>query len=164
MHAGHAPQQNTCSTRAIRCLPTHRLHASGRRWVPIVDCGMTALPGQGYDPYDRGLAAGVFIRDSSGQPLVGQVRTSRAHVAGSSGRLNSNNCNWVSCPTGPYLPCWQVHKRCLFCALAVRAVMHRGYACRCGRAPPTGRTSCIPTPRRTGRACCRRCTTRYDLV
>lgn len=54
--------------------PSPRLHGSGRRWVPIVDCGITALPGQAYPPYDRGLAAGVFLRDSGGrQPLLGQV-------------------------------------------------------------------------------------------
>eukprot|EP00198_Chlamydomonas_reinhardtii_P003781 XP_001693117.1 alpha glucosidase [Chlamydomonas reinhardtii] len=57
-----------------------RLHGSGRRWVPIVDCGITALPGQAYPPYDRGLAAGVFLRDSGGrQPLLGQVWSGPTH-------------------------------------------------------------------------------------
>lgn len=86
VHA-QATHPDTCPPRAVHSPPTHRLHASGRRWVPIVDCGMTALPGQGYEPYDRGLAAGVFIQDSSGQPLVGQVRDGAggAHVPGSSG-------------------------------------------------------------------------------
>ncbi|KAG2442338.1 hypothetical protein HXX76_002424 [Chlamydomonas incerta] len=57
-----------------------RLHAGARRWVPIVDCGITALPGQAYAPYERGLAAGVFLRDSGRQqPLLGQVWSGPTH-------------------------------------------------------------------------------------
>ncbi|KAG2433530.1 hypothetical protein HYH02_012648 [Chlamydomonas schloesseri] len=57
-----------------------RLHASGRRWVPIVDCGITALPGQAYPPYERGLRDGVFLRDSGGrEPLLGQVWSGPTH-------------------------------------------------------------------------------------
>lgn len=50
-----------------------RLHAAGQRWVPITDCG---IPVAADDPaYTSGLAQGVFIRDTMGQPYLGQVRT-----------------------------------------------------------------------------------------
>jgi len=53
---------------ASRC----RLHAEGQRWVPIVDCGIAASPG---DPaYEEGLAAGLFLRDVEGNPYLGEVR------------------------------------------------------------------------------------------
>jgi hypothetical protein len=40
--------------------------------VPITDCG---IPVAADDPaYTSGLAAGVFIRDTTGQPYLGQVR------------------------------------------------------------------------------------------
>ncbi|EFJ41704.1 hypothetical protein VOLCADRAFT_30523, partial [Volvox carteri f. nagariensis] len=68
----HYPQQR------LRAL-VDSLHASGRRWVPILDCGITALPGAGYEPYERGLSYDVFIKDSGGQPLVGQVWSGPTH-------------------------------------------------------------------------------------
>jgi alpha-glucosidase (family GH31 glycosyl hydrolase) len=43
------------------------LHAAGRRWVPIVDPGVPAVPG--YGPYDAGLAAGAFVRAPLPAPL-----------------------------------------------------------------------------------------------
>ena len=45
------------------------------RWkaqVPILDPGIHVKPG--YAPYDSGIQQGVFMRDISGQPFVGQVR------------------------------------------------------------------------------------------
>ncbi|KAG2498166.1 hypothetical protein HYH03_003923 [Edaphochlamys debaryana] len=55
------------------------LHAKGQRWVAIVDCGITALPGQGYAPYDRGVSYDIFIKDSTGRPLLGQVWSGPTH-------------------------------------------------------------------------------------
>lgn len=39
--------------------------------VPILDPGIHVKPG--YAPYDSGIQQGVFMRDISGQPFVGQV-------------------------------------------------------------------------------------------
>ena len=41
--------------------------------VPILDPGIHVKPG--YAPYDSGIKQGVFMRDLTGQPFVGQVRT-----------------------------------------------------------------------------------------
>ena len=41
--------------------------------VPILDPGIHVKPG--YTPYDSGIKQGVFMRDLTGQPFVGQVRT-----------------------------------------------------------------------------------------
>jgi hypothetical protein len=48
-----------------------RLHQSGQRWVPIIDCGIPVA----HDDlaYQEGIAAGVFIKDLSGKPYLGQV-------------------------------------------------------------------------------------------
>jgi alpha-glucosidase (family GH31 glycosyl hydrolase) len=48
-----------------------RLHASGQRWVPIIDCGIPVA--QDDAAYQEGIAAGVFIKDMSGKPYIGQV-------------------------------------------------------------------------------------------
>ena len=48
-----------------------RLHATGRKWVPILDPVIHAT--RGYGPYDDGVAAGVFITDITGAPYVGQM-------------------------------------------------------------------------------------------
>ena len=48
-----------------------RLHASGRRWVPILDPAIRAAPG--YAPFDDGVAAGVFVTDITGAPYLGQM-------------------------------------------------------------------------------------------
>jgi len=47
------------------------LHSAGQRWVPIIDAG---IPVSADDAaYRSGLAAGVFIKDRTGQPFTGQV-------------------------------------------------------------------------------------------
>lgn len=49
-----------------------RLHVRGQRWVPITDCGIPHAPD---DPAcTSGMAQGVFIKDVTGQPYLGQVR------------------------------------------------------------------------------------------
>ncbi len=47
--------------------------------VPILDPGIHVKPG--YAPYDSGIKQGVFMRDLTGQPFVGQVRTTNLTLA-----------------------------------------------------------------------------------
>eukprot|EP00892_Ulva_mutabilis_P001883 jgi/Ulvmu1/11696/UM008_0106.1 len=54
-----------------------RLHAAGRRWVPIVDPGVKV--DAGYPAYDAGLARGLFLRGVDGQPYVGRVWPGAVH-------------------------------------------------------------------------------------
>jgi lysosomal alpha-glucosidase len=50
------------------------LHAHGQHYVVITDPGIKAdLPPGSYAPYDDGVNEGIFILNSSGQPLLGQV-------------------------------------------------------------------------------------------
>lgn len=57
-----------------------RLHARGQRWVPITDCGIPHAPD---DPaYTSGLAQGVFVKDVTGEPYLGQVRPAGTRVRG----------------------------------------------------------------------------------
>jgi alpha-glucosidase (family GH31 glycosyl hydrolase) len=53
------------------------LHAEGRRFVPILDPGIALAPG--YAPYDDGVAAGVFLRDLTGAPYIGEVWPGAVH-------------------------------------------------------------------------------------
>lgn len=48
-----------------------KLHETGRRFVPILDPGIAVEPG--YKPYDEGIKRGVFIRDITGEPYIGEV-------------------------------------------------------------------------------------------
>lgn len=48
------------------------LHANGQRFVPILQPVVHISPG--YQVYDSGSAADVFIKDVTGSPYVGQVR------------------------------------------------------------------------------------------
>jgi alpha-glucosidase (family GH31 glycosyl hydrolase) len=48
-----------------------RLHTDGQHFVPIVDPGIMVM--SGYDAYDKGLAADIFIKDLKGNPYLGQV-------------------------------------------------------------------------------------------
>ncbi|XP_041341660.1 lysosomal alpha-glucosidase isoform X2 [Pyrgilauda ruficollis] len=49
-------------------------HDRGLRYIMIVDAGISSSgpPGM-YKPYDEGLKRGVFIRNATGQPLIGKV-------------------------------------------------------------------------------------------
>ncbi|GFH29298.1 P-type domain-containing protein, partial [Haematococcus lacustris] len=46
------------------------LHATQQHWVPILDPGIPLLAG--YEAYERGLREGLFVRDRSGQALLGE--------------------------------------------------------------------------------------------
>uniref|UniRef100_A0A803W8P3 Alpha glucosidase n=1 Tax=Ficedula albicollis TaxID=59894 RepID=A0A803W8P3_FICAL len=49
-------------------------HSRGLRYIMIVDAGISSSGPPGtYRPYDEGLRRGVFIRNASGQPLIGKV-------------------------------------------------------------------------------------------
>lgn len=62
--------------KGVRAL-VDRLHADGRRFVPILDPGIKLEPG--YAPYDDGVAAGVFVRDVTGAPYIGEVWPGAVH-------------------------------------------------------------------------------------
>lgn len=47
------------------------LDKNEQHWVPILDPPIHIK--QGYGPYDSGIAAGVFVKDITGQPYTGQV-------------------------------------------------------------------------------------------
>ncbi|XP_068007377.1 lysosomal alpha-glucosidase isoform X2 [Melanerpes formicivorus] len=49
-------------------------HRRGLRYIMIVDPGISSSGPPGtYKPYDEGLKRGVFIRNTTGQPLIGKV-------------------------------------------------------------------------------------------
>ncbi|NWW84173.1 LYAG glucosidase, partial [Rhynochetos jubatus] len=49
-------------------------HRRGLRYIMIVDPGISSSGPPGtYQPYDEGLKRGVFIRNATGQPLIGKV-------------------------------------------------------------------------------------------
>ncbi|NWI69361.1 LYAG glucosidase, partial [Todus mexicanus] len=49
-------------------------HSRGLRYIMIVDPGISSSGPPGtYKPYDDGLKRGVFIRNATGQPLIGKV-------------------------------------------------------------------------------------------
>ncbi|NXH72374.1 LYAG glucosidase, partial [Hydrobates tethys] len=49
-------------------------HRRGLRYIMIVDPGISSSGPPGtYKPYDEGLRRGVFIRNATGQPLIGKV-------------------------------------------------------------------------------------------
>ncbi|NWH68239.1 LYAG glucosidase, partial [Geococcyx californianus] len=49
-------------------------HRRGLRYIMIVDPGISSLGPPGtYKPYDDGLKRGVFVRNATGQPLIGKV-------------------------------------------------------------------------------------------
>jgi alpha-D-xyloside xylohydrolase len=50
-----------------------RLHRQGQRWVPILDPGIHIQ--EGYKAWEQGRNMDVWIKDISGNPYVGQVRT-----------------------------------------------------------------------------------------
>lgn len=53
------------------------LHINRQRWVPIVDPAIKVEPG--YAPYDSGTRDDVWMRDATGQPLLGRVWPGTVH-------------------------------------------------------------------------------------
>ena len=49
------------------------LRRQNQRWVPILDPSIHV--NRGYAAYDSGIARDVFVKDITGRPYVGQVRT-----------------------------------------------------------------------------------------
>ena len=47
------------------------LHSAGQRWVPIIDPVIHIAAN--YSPYSSGVNAGIFMRDLTGSPYVGEV-------------------------------------------------------------------------------------------
>ena len=66
----HAPYASVCSfTRRQHVL---YVPSQGMRWVPIQDPAVKHVPG--WDVWDAGAAAGVYVRDDKGEkPYWGQV-------------------------------------------------------------------------------------------
>ena len=61
------------------------MHANKQRWVLILDPCIHVS--QNYTPYTTGLAQDVFVKDITGKPYLGQVRT----------RLNGLGCVQYLC-------------------------------------------------------------------
>ncbi|XP_063674630.1 lysosomal alpha-glucosidase-like [Bolinopsis microptera] len=51
----------------------NKLHKSGKKYVMILDPAIHARFGQGYEPADSGLLKDVFIKNSTGELLIGNV-------------------------------------------------------------------------------------------
>lgn len=49
----------------------NELHQSGMKFVPIIDPGI--MTKSGYDAYETGLKRGIFVKDMTGSPYLGQV-------------------------------------------------------------------------------------------
>ncbi|XP_022103495.1 lysosomal alpha-glucosidase-like [Acanthaster planci] len=50
------------------------LHSIGMHYIPIIDAGISSTqPAGTYPPYDTGIAQDVFVKNSSGKPIVGKV-------------------------------------------------------------------------------------------
>ncbi len=65
----------TINTKAFSDLAglVRRTGEQGIRIVAITDLHVAAAPGEGYAPYDSGMAAGIFLKRADGQPYVGPV-------------------------------------------------------------------------------------------
>ena len=65
----------TVDTKTYPDLPglVKRLDGQGMKLVVITDLHIADAPGQGYKPYDEGMAADVFMKKPDGTPYVGPV-------------------------------------------------------------------------------------------
>nr|XP_054500969.1 lysosomal alpha-glucosidase isoform X4 [Agelaius phoeniceus] len=71
-----AKRDFTFNKKSFRDYPemVRDFHSRGLRYIMIVDAGISSSGPPGtYKPYDEGLRRGVFIRNATGQPLVGKV-------------------------------------------------------------------------------------------
>ncbi|NWR82431.1 LYAG glucosidase, partial [Furnarius figulus] len=71
-----AKRDFTFNKRSFKDYPemVQDFHRCGLRYIMIVDAGISSSGPPGtYKPYDEGLKRGVFIRNATGQPLVGKV-------------------------------------------------------------------------------------------
>lgn len=50
-----------------------QLHSWNMKFIPIVDAGISARPGQGYQAYDSGVAQDIFIKNPDGTIFQGKV-------------------------------------------------------------------------------------------
>ncbi|NXA19815.1 LYAG glucosidase, partial [Ibidorhyncha struthersii] len=71
-----AKRDFTFNKKSFRDYPemVQDFHRRGLRYIMIVDPGISSSGPPGtYKPYDEGLKRGVFIRNATGQPLIGKV-------------------------------------------------------------------------------------------
>uniref|UniRef100_A0A672UQC1 Lysosomal alpha-glucosidase n=1 Tax=Strigops habroptila TaxID=2489341 RepID=A0A672UQC1_STRHB len=71
-----AKRDFTFNKRSFKDYPemVQDFHRRGLRYIMIVDPGISSSGPPGtYKPYDEGLKRGVFIRNATGQPLIGKV-------------------------------------------------------------------------------------------
>ncbi|NXK82726.1 LYAG glucosidase, partial [Amazona guildingii] len=71
-----AKRDFTFNKRSFKDYPemVRDFHRRGLRYIMIVDPGISSSGPPGtYKPYDEGLKRGVFIRNATGQPLIGKV-------------------------------------------------------------------------------------------
>ncbi|XP_064251996.1 lysosomal alpha-glucosidase isoform X6 [Passer domesticus] len=71
-----AKRDFTFNKKGFRDYPemVREFHDRGLRYIMIVDAGISSSGPPGtYKPYDEGLKRGVFIRNATGQPLIGKV-------------------------------------------------------------------------------------------
>ncbi|XP_063242203.1 lysosomal alpha-glucosidase-like [Bacillus rossius redtenbacheri] len=73
----------TLNTTTFGGLPefVQHLHKLGMHYIPLIDAGVSAGEERGsYPPYDEGLKLGIFVKNSSGLPVVGKVWNSVSTV------------------------------------------------------------------------------------
>jgi lysosomal alpha-glucosidase len=76
MHAHLDFTYNETSYAQLPKLVTN-LHNHGQRYVVILDPGISNTQPRGtYPPYDDGVAMGIFITNSTNQPIIGEVSSS----------------------------------------------------------------------------------------
>ncbi|XP_030817873.1 lysosomal alpha-glucosidase [Camarhynchus parvulus] len=71
-----AKRDFTFNKKSFRDYPemVRDFHSRGLRYIMIVDAGISSSGPPGtYKPFDEGLRRGVFIRNATGQPLIGKV-------------------------------------------------------------------------------------------
>jgi hypothetical protein len=70
-HSGPCPPTEGHSADLLLQALVDKLHDAGQHWIPIVDPGIKVEAGDA--AYDDGIALDIFLKDSIGNPYVGQV-------------------------------------------------------------------------------------------